>query len=207
MARWSCSMTLFRYRRSRTSTDRHLVSASPSSFSARWLAGYLSRLILLGQPAPDTANITQHGVDRFARLVDRPIDVVQLTLDRYGRLVHSPGSTDRSRKSRPAFFALGHIAKDPKHDRRVRHRDFAISHHGDQVAVAQAIRQVPAYAQLNDVRIETTPTEDSVPGSYWTSSWEGDWWSGRESNPRPLHCERSALPTELPPHTRRAILE
>jgi hypothetical protein len=26
------------------------------------------------------------------------------------------------------------------------------------------------------------------------------WWSGRESNPRPLHCERSALPTELPPH-------
>ncbi len=25
-------------------------------------------------------------------------------------------------------------------------------------------------------------------------------WSGGESNPRPLHCERSALPTELPPH-------
>src|SRR5262245_11045675 len=24
-------------------------------------------------------------------------------------------------------------------------------------------------------------------------------WSGRESNPRPLHCERSTLPTELPP--------
>src|SRR3712207_6356103 len=26
-------------------------------------------------------------------------------------------------------------------------------------------------------------------------------WSGRESNPRPLHCERSALPTELPPRS------
>src|SRR3989338_5123101 len=26
-----------------------------------------------------------------------------------------------------------------------------------------------------------------------------DWWSGRGSNPRPLHCERSALPAELPP--------
>ncbi len=24
-------------------------------------------------------------------------------------------------------------------------------------------------------------------------------WSERDSNPRPLHCERSALPTELPP--------
>src|SRR5579862_1800164 len=32
------------------------------------------------------------------------------------------------------------------------------------------------------------------------------WWSGRESNPRPSHCERDALPTELPPQTRRAIL-
>src|SRR5262249_48641960 len=28
--------------------------------------------------------------------------------------------------------------------------------------------------------------------------------SGRESNPRPLHCERSALPTELPPRTTSA---
>jgi hypothetical protein len=25
------------------------------------------------------------------------------------------------------------------------------------------------------------------------------WWSGRGSNPRPSHCERDALPTELPP--------
>ena len=25
-----------------------------------------------------------------------------------------------------------------------------------------------------------------------------NWWTGRGSNPRPLHCERSALPTELP---------
>ena len=28
---------------------------------------------------------------------------------------------------------------------------------------------------------------------------KGQKWSERESNPRPLHCERSALPTELPP--------
>ncbi len=32
------------------------------------------------------------------------------------------------------------------------------------------------------------------------------WWSGRGSNPRPSHCERDALPAELPPHTRRRIL-
>ncbi len=27
------------------------------------------------------------------------------------------------------------------------------------------------------------------------------WWRARELNPRPLRCERSALPTELAPHT------
>src|SRR3984957_13306495 len=37
-----------------------------------------------------------------------------------------------------------------------------------------------------------TGTKISGPG--------GDWWSGRASNPRPSHCERDALPTELPPH-------
>ncbi|CUQ68206.1 protein of unknown function [Candidatus Nitrospira inopinata] len=27
-----------------------------------------------------------------------------------------------------------------------------------------------------------------------------NWWRARESNPRPLRCERSALPAELAPH-------
>src|SRR5690606_28664179 len=27
------------------------------------------------------------------------------------------------------------------------------------------------------------------------------WWSGGGSNSRPLHCERSALPAELPPQS------
>jgi GNAT superfamily N-acetyltransferase len=33
-----------------------------------------------------------------------------------------------------------------------------------------------------------------------------EWWSGRGSNPRPSHCERDALPAELPPHTRARIV-
>src|SRR3954469_19595729 len=32
------------------------------------------------------------------------------------------------------------------------------------------------------------------------------WWSGRGSNPRPSHCERDALPAELPPHAKRPII-
>ncbi len=34
-----------------------------------------------------------------------------------------------------------------------------------------------------------------VPGMY------PQWWTGWGSNPRPPHCERGALPTELPAHT------
>ena len=30
------------------------------------------------------------------------------------------------------------------------------------------------------------------------------WWTVGDSNPRPLHCERSVLPTELTAHPRRA---
>ncbi len=35
---------------------------------------------------------------------------------------------------------------------------------------------------------------------------EGNWWSGRGSNPRPSHCERDALPAELPPHAETEII-
>src|SRR5579862_8623899 len=34
----------------------------------------------------------------------------------------------------------------------------------------------------------------------------GNWWSGRGSNPRPSHCERDALPAELPPHAKNTII-
>src|ERR1700730_10246736 len=43
-------------------------------------------------------------------------------------------------------------------------------------------------------------------GTTWDRRGTGGWWSGRGSNPRPSHCERDALPAELPPHARRAIL-
>ncbi len=38
-----------------------------------------------------------------------------------------------------------------------------------------------------------------APSSARRPAASRGWWSGRESNPRPSHCERDALPTELPP--------
>ncbi len=37
------------------------------------------------------------------------------------------------------------------------------------------------------------------------SERRGNWWSQGESNPRPLECHSSALPTELWPHTGRGV--
>ena len=50
-----------------------------------------------------------------------------------------------------------------------------------------------------------TPGNAAIPRSVSISfqGWEGkkeNWWSRRESNPRPLECHSSALPTELRPH-------
>src|SRR6185503_14965291 len=48
-----------------------------------------------------------------------------------------------------------------------------------------------------------------VPGTGLegrTGRGKGNWWSGRGSNPRPSHCERDALPAELPPHAKSAII-
>src|ERR1035437_8531944 len=35
---------------------------------------------------------------------------------------------------------------------------------------------------------------------YATEDGGGNWWTTGGSNPRPLHCERSALPAELVAH-------
>jgi hypothetical protein len=37
--------------------------------------------------------------------------------------------------------------------------------------------------------------------AYFGLHWTVCWWSGGGSNSRPPHCERGALPAELPPHT------
>jgi hypothetical protein len=45
------------------------------------------------------------------------------------------------------------------------------------------------------------PSEIRRNPVFLGSLWMLLWWRGGGSNSRPLHCERSALPAELPPHT------
>src|SRR2546427_1269523 len=50
--------------------------------------------------------------------------------------------------------------------------------------------------------VRTPPSEGENPrtGEFFTLY---QWWSRWESNPRPLECDSSALPTELRPHSQR----
>jgi hypothetical protein len=60
-------------------------------------------------------------------------------------------------------------------------------------AVGSGVRSRQRRAQNQSQPINTKQPFDN------TCQRAASKWSGRESNPRPLHCERSALPTELPP--------
>src|SRR5690606_8992517 len=61
--------------------------------------------------------------------------------------------------------------------------------------LARKKRQPPPFLAL---RAQKRPADKGWP---WQS-----WWSGGGSNSRPSHCERDALPAELPPQQTCGIL-
>lgn len=71
----------------------------------------------------------------------------------------------------------------------------------------EALDEVDAFHESVPLR---TPTKlcfggqpSLKPPSGWLASrsFSEGWWRAGELNPRPLRCERSALPTELAPHS------
>src|ERR1700680_1402344 len=50
------------------------------------------------------------------------------------------------------------------------------------------------------------PRACSAKCSEMSDKRETGWWSRRDLNPRPLGCERSALPAELLPHRRNGFM-
>ena len=64
--------------------------------------------------------------------------------------------------TRPAPFEFRYIAHDPAHDGRVGDGDPVLGHHGDEVAVAQAVGDVPANAELDGVGLKSSAAVDRV---------------------------------------------
>src|SRR6267378_3504310 len=62
-------------------------------------------------------------------------------------------------KPAPAFLELRGVALHPAHDRGMRHRQAALSHHLYQVAQTELEPKIPAHAQDDDFAVEVATLE------------------------------------------------
>src|ERR1022692_4145470 len=97
-------------------------------------------------------------------LVDGAIQVMPLGFDRNVSFVDAPRGAHGLGESVPPPLKLRHVARHPSKDRRMGDLDAALGHHLDQIPIRQAIRDVPTYAQLDNVRVEGASAVDWITG-------------------------------------------
>jgi hypothetical protein len=102
----------------------------------------------------NSAISAQEEVDRLGVFVDGTVKVVPAAADGNIRLIHSPGCSDRSRESAPAFLVLRHVSENPSKDRGVCNADAALSHELDQVSVREPVADVPPHTEFDDLGVE-----------------------------------------------------
>jgi hypothetical protein len=133
----------------------------------------------------DAAIAAEKEVNGLAMLIDCPVQIVPLRLDRDVRLIDAPRRADGSGKTASSLLELGHVPGNPSQDRRVGDLDAALGHHLHEVAIRQPIGDVPAHAELDYVGVEGPLAVDRVTGD-------------RLRHPPPLNI-RSLQSTECPP--------
>jgi len=82
------------------------------------------------------------------------LSTMPLALDRDVGLVDSPGGPNRFGEPSPPLLVLRYVAGYPSKDCRVGDLDAALGHHLHEVAIGKPIRNVPPYAELDNVGIE-----------------------------------------------------
>src|ERR1700687_261992 len=174
IARWSCSMMLFRYFELRTLTRRKAGCSRRKSRNARWLCTWPSSVTLRGSRSGCEASALRKNAcaaamprsGRSMKSMLRPyhgsVQIVPFALDRDVRLVNAPGTTDRAGKSIPALLKFRDILNHPSHDHRVRNADATLGRYRNEISIAQAIADVPAHAQNNDLSVELALYIDRV---------------------------------------------
>src|SRR5271156_3574193 len=102
----------------------------------------------------DAAVGAKQKIDCLAVLVDGAVQVMPLALDRDVSLIDSPGGPNRFGEPSPPLLVLRYVAGYPSKDCRVGNLDAALGHHLHEVAIGKPIRNVPPYAELDNVGIE-----------------------------------------------------
>ena len=108
----------------------------------------------------------QQEIDSLSLFVDGTIEIGPAPFDFDVGFVDPPGATREAGEAVPALFELRDIALDPTHDRRVRQREPAFSHHLDEIAKAEFVSQIPADTEDNDLAIEVAPFEEFVHAQH-----------------------------------------
>ena len=65
--------------------------------------------------------------------------------------------------------------EDPSHDRRVRHEDVALGHHGGQISIAQHVGDVLADTELYGLSLESAPAIDRIALDWPSHSCSFEW--------------------------------
>lgn len=97
----------------------------------------------------------EQRLDRLAFLVDSTIEVSCFRPGPNVGLINAPGRADRLRATVPPLLLLRHVSIDPAHDRSVADVHAPLGHEGDEIAIAQAVGQVPASTALDDFSRES----------------------------------------------------
>src|SRR5215831_1361892 len=97
-----------------------------------------------------------HGL---ASLVHRSVQIQPSALHLDLGFVAPPGTTHRPRIAVPALLEISSIVLHPAQNRRVRHGNATLSHHGHEIPITQFVAEVPTNAQHHDLLIEVPAFE------------------------------------------------
>ncbi len=108
----------------------------------------------------------QQEVDGLSLFVDRAVEIGPASFDFDVGFVDTSGAPREAGEAVPALFEFGDIAMDPTHDRRVRQREPAFSHHLDKIAKAEVVSQIPAHTEDDDLPVEMAAFEKLVRAQH-----------------------------------------
>jgi hypothetical protein len=102
-------------------------------------------------------------------------------------------------KTIPALDELRRKALHPTHNRGVHQRQTALGHHLDQIAQAELVAKVPAYAENNDLSIEMSPIKQRLQAFPLTHHRTPDCWAEYFNQFAEPVCTRTFEPLLLVP--------
>jgi len=101
-------------------------------------------------------------IDGVSLFVDSAVKIRPAASDFDVGLIDAPGPSSWASEAVPALLELRHIARDPAHDRRMRHGEPAFGHHLGEISKAELVSQTPAHAEHDDLLVKLPALEESV---------------------------------------------